>query len=112
MGGDGCRHRRPGGGVIDFYQTVLALRSSLATQQQQEAARRLTEASYTQNEDLKKISAWAAILFAPTLVGTVYGMNFEHMPELDWLWGYPLALFLMAGSSLLLHRVFHRSGWL
>ncbi len=99
-------------GVIDFYQTVLALRSSLATQQQNEAARRLTEASYTQNEDLKKISGWAAILFAPTLVGTVYGMNFDHMPELHWLWGYPLALFMMAGSSLLLHRVFHRSGWL
>ena len=99
-------------GVIDFYQTVLALRSSLATQQQNEAARRLTEASYTQNEELKKISAWAAILFAPTLVGTIYGMNFDHMPELHWLWGYPLALLLMAGTSLLLHRVFHRSGWL
>ena len=44
----------------------------------------LTEASYAQNEEVKKISAWAAILFAPTLVGTIYGMNFDHMPELHW----------------------------
>jgi Mg2+ and Co2+ transporter CorA len=99
-------------GVIDFYQTVLALRSSLATQEQNEAAGQLTQASYAQNEELKKISAWAAILFAPTLVGTVYGMNFEHMPELHWLWGYPLALLLMGATSLVLHGVFQRRGWL
>jgi Mg2+ and Co2+ transporter CorA len=73
---------------------------------------RLTQASYTQNEELKKISAWAAILFAPTLVGTVYGMNFDHMPELHWLWGYPLALLLMGGTSLLLHKLFHHRRWL
>ena len=41
---------------------------------------------------MKKISAWAAILFAPTLIGTVYGMNFDHMPELHWRFGYPFAL--------------------
>ena len=41
---------------------------------------------------MQKLSAWAAILFAPTLVGTIYGMNFQHMPELDWRLGYPLAL--------------------
>ncbi|WP_206516090.1 magnesium transporter CorA family protein [Nocardioides pantholopis] len=99
-------------GVIDFYQTLLTLRSSLATQQQNEAANRLTEASYAQNEEIKKISAWAAILFAPTLVGTVYGMNFQQMPELGWAWGYPLALLMMLCTSVALHRVFHRTGWL
>ena len=57
--------------------------------------RSLTEASLAQNEEVKKISAWAAILFAPTLVGTIYGMNFDHMPELGWTLGYPLALLLM-----------------
>jgi len=45
----------------------------------------LTEASYAQNEEIKKISAWAAIFFAPALIGTVYGMNFDHMPELHWV---------------------------
>src|SRR5215213_8034955 len=54
----------------------------------------LTLVGLSQNEEVKTISAWAAILFAPTLVGTVYGMNFDHMPELHWLLGYPFALAL------------------
>ena len=61
---------------------------------------------------MKKISAWAAILFAPTLVGTVYGMNFEHMPELHWTLGYPFALALMLLVSVSLYLVFKRRGWL
>ncbi len=69
---------------VDFCQTVLTLRATLATQAQNEEVGQLTQASYAQNEEIKKISAWAAILLAPTLVGTIYGMNFEHMPELDW----------------------------
>ena len=56
---------------------------------------RLTEAGYEQNEQVKRISSWAAILFAPTLVAGIYGMNFDHMPELDWLFGYPFAMLLM-----------------
>jgi Mg2+ and Co2+ transporter CorA len=100
-------------GVIDFYQTVLTLRATtLATQDQNEEVERLTQASYTQNEEIKKISAWAAILFAPTLVGTIYGMNFEHMPELNWILGYPAALILMFLTSVVLHTVFKRRGWL
>jgi hypothetical protein len=51
--------------------------------------RHLTGASLTQNEEVKRISAWAAILFAPTLVGNIYGMNFDYMPELGWRYGYP-----------------------
>ena len=54
----------------------------------------------------------AAILFAPTLVGTIYGMNFEHMPELHWTVGYPLALSLMVVTSLTLYLVFKRRDWL
>jgi magnesium transporter len=72
----------------------------------------LTLASLAQNEEVKKISAWAAILFAPTLVGTIYGMNFRYMPELNWLLGYPFALVLMALISLTLYLVFKRRGWL
>jgi magnesium transporter len=72
----------------------------------------LTLSSLAQNEEVKKISAWAAILFAPTLIGTVYGMNFRHMPELHWLFGYPFALVLMALTSLTLYLVFKRRGWL
>jgi len=99
-------------GVIDFYQTVLAVRTTLATQAQNEDVGQLTQASYAQNEQVKKISAWAAILFAPTLVGTVYGMNFEHMPELSWVLGYPAALILMVFTSVGLYTAFKRRGWL
>ena len=72
----------------------------------------LTLASLAQNEEVKKISAWAAILFAPTLIGTVYGMNFRYMPELNWFFGYPFALLLMVLVSLTLYLVFKRRGWL
>ena len=72
----------------------------------------LTLSSLAQNEEVKKISAWAAILFAPTLVGTIYGMNFRYMPELNWLFGYPFALLLMGFISLTLYLVFKRRGWL
>ena len=96
-------------GVIDFYQTVLTLRATLATQAQNEEVGQLTQASYAQNEEIKKISAWAAILFAPTLVGTIYGMNFEHMPELNWILGYPAALVLGLLTSVVLYTVFKRA---
>lgn len=72
----------------------------------------LTLMGLSQNNQVKKISAWAAILFAPTLVGTVYGMNFDYMPELHWLVGYPFALLLMLLISLSLYLVFKRRGWL
>jgi len=72
----------------------------------------LTGASIAQNDQVKKISAWAAILFAPTLIGTVYGMNFDYMPELHWMFGYPFALVLMLMVSVTLYLVFKRRGWL
>jgi magnesium transporter len=72
----------------------------------------ITQASYRQNEDVRKISAWAAIIAVPTLISGVYGMNFDHMPELGWRFGYPFALSLMAGLCLALYWQFRRSGWL
>lgn len=65
-----------------------------------------------QNDEVKKISAWAAILFAPTLISGIYGMNFAYMPELAWPLGYPYALGLMVLTSVLLHRIFKKAGWL
>jgi magnesium transporter len=91
---------------------ILTVNTTLVTQAQNEEMRRLAEASNAQNEQLKRISSWAAILFAPTLIGTVYGMNFQHMPELSWVWGYPFALLLMAVVCGGLYLIFKRRGWL
>jgi magnesium transporter len=91
---------------------MLTVNATLVAQQQNEEMRSLSEASNLQNEDVKKISAWAAILFAPTLIGTIYGMNFEHMPELGWAHGYPFALALMALTCVTLFAVFKRHDWL
>lgn len=99
-------------GVIEFYQTTLTLSAMLVGQAQSEEVRNLTRAGYTQNEEVKKISAWAAIFFAPSLVGTIYGMNFTHMPELNWALGYPFALLVMAVASVTLYALFKRLGWL
>jgi len=91
---------------------VLTVNAALVGQAQNVEVQRLTEASYTQNEEIKKISAWAAIFFAPTLIGTVYGMNFDHMPELHWTLGYPSALILMLMLSIALYVLFKRRQWL
>ena len=71
--------------VDDFQKlltNILTVNATLVTQAQNEEMKNLTDASYAQNEEIKKVSAWAAILFPPILIGTVYGMNFDHMPEL------------------------------
>ena len=91
---------------------ALTVHSTLVAQQQAEEARRVTEASYRQGEQVKRISAWAAILYAPTLVGTIYGMNFTHMPELASPCGYPLALGAMVVMGVALWVAFKRSDWL
>jgi magnesium transporter len=91
---------------------ILAVNATLVTQQQNAEMRALAEAGFEQNEEVKKISAWAAILFAPTLVGTIYGMNFTHMPELHWVLGYPFALLLMAVVCVSLYVIFKRRDWL
>jgi magnesium transporter len=68
-------------------QNILNVHLAIVGLQQNEEVRVLSEAAIRQNDEVKKISAWAAILFAPTLIGTVYGMNFERMPELEWVFG-------------------------
>jgi magnesium transporter len=65
-----------------------------------------------QNEDMRKISAWAAIIAVPTAIAGIYGMNFDHMPELHWAWSYPAVLVVMAVVCVLLFRRLRKSGWL
>ena len=72
----------------------------------------LTQATVRQNEDMRKISAWVAILAVPTGVAAIYGMNFTDMPELHWRYGYPLALVSIVALCLVLYWRFRRSGWL
>jgi magnesium transporter len=96
----------------DLLQNILSVNLSLVGLQQNEEVKALTEASIQQNDEVKKISAWAAILFAPTLIAGIYGMNFEHMPELQWLFGYPFALVLMLIVAVSLYLIFKRRDWL
>ena len=91
---------------------ILTVNATLVNQAQNEEIKRLTEASFAQNEEVKRISAWAAIIFAPTLIGTIYGMNFDNMPELHWAFGYPFALVLMVASSVVLFFIFKSRDWL
>lgn len=91
---------------------ILSVNAALVAQRQNEEITRLTQASYRQGEEVKRISSWAAILFTPTLVAGVYGMNFTHMPELNWVLGYPMAVAAMALTSLVLFLAFKRKGWL
>jgi magnesium transporter len=89
----------------ELLNNILSVNLTLET-------KALNELSTEQNDEVKKISAWAAILFAPSIVGTVYGMNFDHMPELRWELGYPLALTLMVSVSVALYLLFKRRGWI
>ncbi|MER6953535.1 magnesium and cobalt transport protein CorA [Streptomyces sp. NPDC000618] len=101
---------------VDGYRQalteILTVNATLVTQQQNAEMRALAEAGFEQNEEIKKISSWAAILFAPTLVGTIYGMNFTHMPELRWGLGYPFAIGLMGVVCVSLYLIFKRRDWL
>ena len=99
-------------GFRQMLQDILTVNATLVSQAQNEETKHLTQASYAQNEEIKKISAWAAILFAPTLIGTIYGMNFDHMPELHWIIGYPFALALMVLVCMALYTAFKRRSWL
>ena len=99
-------------GFRELLQNILSVNLAVVGLQQNEEVKALSEAAIKQNDQVKRISAWAAILFAPTLVGTVYGMNFQYMPELSWTLGYPFALMLMLAVSVSLYVVFKRRGWL
>ncbi|WP_022888844.1 magnesium and cobalt transport protein CorA [Agromyces italicus] len=94
---------------VDEYrqtlQNALGVHATLVAQRQ-------NEASIAQSEQTKKISSWAAIFFAPSLVAGIYGMNFDHMPELHWAFGYPFAILLMLVSGFVLYRIFKSRHWL
>lgn len=99
-------------GLRELLQNILNTNIAVVSLQQNEETKAMTQASLTQNDEVKRISSWAAILFAPTLIGTVYGMNFVHMPELAWKYGYLFSVVLMFAVSLLMWAWFRRNGWL
>ena len=72
----------------------------------------VAQISVQQNDDMRTISAGAALVVVPTLIAGIYGMNFKYMPELEWHYGYPFALLLMVGAAIVLWVCFKRSGWL
>ncbi|MCT9820263.1 magnesium and cobalt transport protein CorA [Microbacterium sp. W1N] len=89
----------------DTLQNALTVHATLVAQRQ-------AETSLAQSEQTKRISSWAAIIFAPSLITGIYGMNFTHMPELEWPIGYPLALGAMLAFALALFFVFRSKSWL
>ncbi|MFC4243465.1 magnesium and cobalt transport protein CorA [Gryllotalpicola reticulitermitis] len=95
-----------------MLRDILTVNATLVTERQNARMEQLSELSHQQGEDTKKISAWAAILFTPTLIAGIYGMNFDIMPELHWAFGYPFALGLMLALGLGLYFVFKRRNWL
>jgi len=72
----------------------------------------LAKVGMQQNTDMRKITAWAAMAAVPTMIAGIYGMNFDNMPELHWVWGYPLVVLLMLTICGFLYRNFRRNHWL
>ncbi|MEU3224168.1 magnesium and cobalt transport protein CorA [Streptomyces sp. NPDC006976] len=72
----------------------------------------LAQATVAQNEDMRKITSWAAIVAVPTMICGVYGMNFTNMPEVHWRYGYPMVMGVIAGVCFSIHRMLKRNGWL
>ncbi|MFW6693777.1 magnesium and cobalt transport protein CorA [Streptomyces sp. MAR4 CNX-425] len=72
----------------------------------------LAQATVAQNEDMRKITSWAAIFAVPTMIAGIYGMNFDHMPETTWEYGYPTVVAVILAICLAMHRGFRRNGWL
>lgn len=98
--------------LVSLEQNDAMRRMSSASLAQGEESRRLAEETIDQGEQVKKISSWAAILFTPTLIAGIYGMNFDFMPELHWTRGYPYALLLMACFGFGLWGIFKWRRWL
>lgn len=94
--------------ILRVDETVESIDTSLLTMLMASTALQ----DLKQNADMRKISAWVAIAAVPTVMAGVYGMNFEHMPELDWVYGYPVFIGVMIVACSLLYRGFRKSGWL
>lgn len=99
-------------GFRQLLRDMLTVSATLVAQEQNEEMRRISLANHAQSEEMKKVSGWAAILFTPTVIASVYGMNFTHMPELDSRYGYPFALTLMVLVPVVLYVIFKRRNWL
>ncbi|GAB2474719.1 magnesium and cobalt transport protein CorA [Jatrophihabitans fulvus] len=99
-------------GLRTSLRDILQVNSILVAQKQNEEMTALSRTSNAQNDEVKKISAWAAIGFAPTTIASIYGMNFEHMPELSWVLGYPFAIALMVLAAVVLYALFKKRGWI
>jgi magnesium transporter len=99
----------------DVADHIKRLEDAIATQRELLTSilqANLAVISVQQNDIVKKISGWAAIITVPTLIASIYGMNFQNMPELTWHYGYPAALAVMVILGAALHRVLRRAGWL
>ncbi|WP_043622709.1 magnesium and cobalt transport protein CorA [Nonomuraea candida] len=94
---------------VDEHNELLtsALNAHLAL-----VSKEQSQAAIQQNADMRKISSWAALIAVPTMIAGIYGMNFDHMPELHWTLGYPLSLTVMAVAVVIVYRLLRRSGWL
>ena len=99
-------------GFRQSLSEILQLNAILVAQTQNEEMKRLALVANNQADEVKRASSWAAILFAPTIVAGIYGMNFDRMPELHWFFGYPFALLLMFAVSLSMWLLFKRKNWL
>jgi magnesium transporter len=101
--------------IRDVADHVARLEDTITTQRELLTSilqANLAVISVQQNDVVKQISGWAAIITVPTFIASVYGMNFEHMPELRWHYGYPACLLVMALAAVVLHRILRRAGWL
>ncbi len=99
----------------DVADHVMRVEDAISTQRELLAnvlQANLAVISVRQNDVVKQISGWAAIITVPTLIASIYGMNFKHMPELAWHYGYPAVLALMATAGAVLYRILRRAGWL
>lgn len=94
--------------VIRINDLVDTLRELLTTALEAH----LSLISVAQNDAMKRLAGWAAIIAVATMIAGIYGMNFQFMPELGWPWGYPAVMLVMAGVCLYLYRRFKRAGWL
>ena len=94
--------------LIRIQQSITSLREMVITA----ISVNLSMITLHENQTTKQLAAYAALIAVPTLIAGVYGMNFEHMPELKWLFGYPIALALMLGIDMYLYRRFRKAGWL
>lgn len=99
-------------GFRQNLMSILSLNSTLVAQTQNEEMKRLAEVANSQADQVKAATSWAAILFTPTVIAGVYGMNFEVMPELAWAFGYPMAIGLMMVTVTVMYRIFKRKGWI